>query len=267
MQTADGASLRAAALFLDRYRRTIEAEVNRRMGREEPPPEVRIEIVRRFRSFCRLVSFGITAARPSLEGLSGNSSYGLERTIDTAVKVASDAGATEPVVQALDQLSGRFRSGLRRMLDPEERPRRRRTRRKLPNAGRRVRSAIDRIVDAYIALCLDTGRIYDVNPAAENLLASGAEKLIGRNLAELVPEADRRDVQDLEARLDAGEDAAPTEIRFQRSDGELVPAEVTIANHTIAGKRLAIFIARERATVDRPSLTPPRPASVGASIA
>lgn len=246
MQTGDGAALREAALFLDRFRQAIEPEVNRRMGREEPPPDVRLEVVRRFRSFCRLASFGITTARPSLEGLSSNSAYSLERTIETAVAVAHEIGAEGTVGAALDALSSRFRAGVRRILEPDERPTRRRARRKVPNAGRRVRSAIDRISDSYIALCLDSGRIFDVNPAAENLFAMGAEKILGRSLSELVDPPDRPEFLDAEARLDAGEEVGPTDIAFVRVDGERVPVEVTVSNHTIAGKRLAIFIARER---------------------
>jgi PAS domain S-box-containing protein len=246
MGNADAATLREAALFLDRFRWRIEPEVNRRMGREEPPPDVRLEIVRRFRSFCRLASFGISSAQPSLEGLAGNSAYALERTIETAVAVARESGAPEPVGQALETLSARFRAGVRRILEPEDSPRQRRARRKVPNAGRRVRSAIDRIGDAYIALCLDTGRLFDVNPAAENLFAMGAEKLLGRNLVELVADTDRTEFLDLESRLDAGEDVGPAKLTLVRVDGERVPVQVTVSNHTIAGKRLAIFVARER---------------------
>ena len=36
------------------------------------------------------------------------------------------------------------------------------------------------------------------------------------------------------------------ELTVARPNGDYVPVEVTIASHTIAGKRLAIFIARER---------------------
>lgn len=246
METTDGASLRGAALFLDRYRAVIEPEVNRRLGREEPPPEVRSEIIRRFRSFCRLASFGISTARPSLEGLSGHASYALERTVEIAVAVALEQGPSPRVEAALQALSTRFRAGVRRIVDPDSAPRRRRAKRKVPNAGRRVRSAIDRISDAYIALCLDTGRVHDINPAAENLLAIEAEKLVGKSFLELIPHPDRADFLNLEARLDAGEDAGPTELRFSRGGGEAVPVEVTVANHTIAGKRLAIFVARDR---------------------
>jgi PAS domain S-box-containing protein len=246
MQTGDGAALRAAAVFLDRYRRTIEAEVDRRLGREEPPPDVRVEIVRRFRSFCRLVSFGVSAARPSLDGLGGYSAVALERPIQTAVRVAIECDPGPTVARALEALSARFRSGIRRIVQPEERPRQKRARRRLPNAGRRIRAAIDRIGDAYLALCLDTGRVLDLNPAAENLLGTPAEKLLGRSLLELVAANDRTGYIELEARLDAGEDSGPTELGLLRFDGERVPVEVTVSNHTIGGKRLAIFVARER---------------------
>jgi PAS domain S-box-containing protein len=246
METGDGDALRAAAVFLDRYRRTIEAEVNRRLGREEPAPAVRIEIVRRFRSFCRLVSFGVPAARPSLDGLGGQSALALERPIQAAVQVAIECAPPPGVAPALEALSARFRAGVRRIVEPQEYPRQKRARRRLPNAGRRVRAAIDRIGDAYLALCLDTGRILDLNPAAENLLGTTAERVLGRSLLELVADGDRPEFIGLEARLDAGEDAGPTQLGLLRADRERIPVEVTVSNHTIGGKRLAIFVARER---------------------
>ena len=52
----EGAVLRSAVAHLERYRSSIEAEVNRRLGRAEPAPEVRAEVIRRFRTYCRLAS-------------------------------------------------------------------------------------------------------------------------------------------------------------------------------------------------------------------
>jgi PAS domain S-box-containing protein len=238
-------AVRAAALFLDRYRRTIDAEVDRRLAREDPPPEARLEIVRRFRSYCRLASIGVSAARPSLDGLGGQSAFGLERAVQTAVQVALECDPPEPVARALEALSSDFRSGVRRSFHPEESPKQQRSRRKFPNAGRRVRSAIDRIGDAYLALCLDTGQLYDVNPVAEHLLGTKAEHLLGRSFADIVAQPDRAEFAQLEARLDAGENAGPTVLGVLRTDGERVPVEVTVSNHTIGRKRLAIFVARE----------------------
>ncbi len=36
------------------------------------------------------------------------------------------------------------------------------------------------------------------------------------------------------------------EMVFRRPRGDTVAVEVTIANHTIGGRRLAIFVAREK---------------------
>lgn len=243
-------ALREAAFFLDRYRATIEAEVMRRLGQHEPPPAARAEIVRRFRSFCRLASIYPDAARPALDGLAGNSAVGLERAVAIAVDVAVECGAEPEVVEALRGLEARFRTGLRRVLQPEpieERDDRgAKAKRKLPNAGKRVRSAIDRISDAYVALCLDNGRIFDANPAAENLFALQIDGLLERELSDFVHAADRRAFQDLESRLDAGEEAGPLDLAFSRPSGERVPVELTASVHTIAGRRLAILVARER---------------------
>ena len=59
----------------------------------------------------------------------------------------------------------------------------------------------------------------------------------------------------LEARLDAGEDAGPLKMAFARGDGGRVPVELAVTNHTIGGRRFAIFIAREcNGSNGRPSL-------------
>jgi PAS domain S-box-containing protein len=247
MEDGEATAARKAALFLDRYRATIQAEVDRRMAQREPPPHARAEIVRRFRSFCRLASIHPQAARPSLDGLSGNSPEGLERAVKLAVAIACECGPEPAVEQALRSLEGRFRTGMRRILQPRP-PQERRSskRRKLPNAGKRVRAAIDRIGDAYVALWIDTGGIYDLNPAAERLLGGDAAALLGRKLAELVHPDERVEFGELEARLDAGEDAGPIDLRLVRLDGDGVRVQLSVSNHTIAGKRLAIFIAREQ---------------------
>ncbi len=245
MLTRDRAAFRATALFLDRHRSAIEAEVDRRLGRAEPPPAARAEIVRRFRSFCRLASLDLSSARPSLDGLGGISPDGLEQAISTAVEVARSCAPAREVEQALQLLAARFRGGIRHLMRPPAPPAQRRGRKKLPNAGKRVRAAIDRINDAYVALNLDTGKIYDLNPAAETLFAADAAKLLDREFEELVEPALLPQYQSLQARLDAGEDPGKTEMVFARANGECVPVELTISNHTIAGRRIAIFIARE----------------------
>jgi PAS domain S-box-containing protein len=109
-----------------------------------------------------------------------------------------------------------------------------------------VRGAIDRISDTYVALNLDSSTIFDVNPAAEALFASDAARLIGSSLATYIAPVDQASWRELESRLDAGEDSGPIEITIARPNGDFVPVEVTIASHSISGKRLAIFIARER---------------------
>lgn len=238
--------VRNAVLHMDRHRERIEVEVNERIGRGEPPPAARAEIVRRFRSFCRLASIDLDAARPSLDGLGGNPPAGLERAVACAVEIACECGASGDIRQALRTLEERFRSGIRQLMHPAG-PERRQGRRgrKSPNAGRRVRAAIDRISDAYLALCLDTGQLYDMNPAAESLFGVESRELLEKELAELVSPTHRRKYRDLEARLDAGENSGPLTLVFARPAGDQVAVEMTVALHTIGGRRLAIFLARE----------------------
>jgi PAS domain S-box-containing protein len=248
MGVDEGAVLRAAVAHLERYRSAIEVEVNRRLARAEPAPEVRAEVIRRFRTFVRLASLSADTARVSLDGLGGNSALALENTISAAVQIANSFDATPEVSTALFDMEARFRAGVRRILAPEEREEKheRNKKRPTPNAGRRVRGAIDRISDTYVALNLDSSTIFDVNPAAEALFASDAARLIGSSLSTYIAPVDQASWRELESRLDAGEDSGPIELTIARPNGDFVPVEVTIASHSISGKRLAIFIARER---------------------
>jgi len=131
-------------------------------------------------------------------------------------------------------------------MQPSDTPKKQKGRRKRANAGKRVRAAIDRIGDAYFALCLDTRKLYDVNPAAEALFSSNSDQLLKSELRDLVHPDSLADYDSLEARLDAGEEGIATELFLNRPGGEALGVELNVANHTIAGKRLAIFIARER---------------------
>jgi len=233
---------------LDRQRALIESEVDRRLGRLEPPPAAREEIVRRFRTFCRLASLDWDAARPSFDGLGGQTAGGLESAVVAAAEAASQTAASNQVREALTLLSERFRAGIRRSFSPaeiEETKKKRRGKRR-PNAGKRVRAAIDRISDAYIALCLDTGTIYDLNPAAETLFGGDTGELLARELVDLIGQGNQDDYKSLEARLDAGEDSGPMHIQLQRLNGEQVSVEITASTHMIGGRRLAIFSVRER---------------------
>jgi PAS domain S-box-containing protein len=244
----EGAVLRSAVAHLERYRSAIEAEVNRRLGRVEPAPEVRAEVIRRFRTYCRLASLSLDTARVSLDGLGGNTALALENTVSAAVEVANGFGATPEIAGALWDMEARFRSGVRRILAPEEsEPKRERNKlRPTPNAGKRVRGAIDRISDTYVAVNLDTNTIFDVNPAAEALFASDSARLVGSSLSSFIAPNDQITWSELESRLDAGEDSGPLELTVARPNGDFVPVEVTIASHTISGRRLAIFLVRER---------------------
>ena len=245
MGGSEASLLREAALHLDRHRHHIEVQVNRRLGRGEPTPYARSEIVRRFRSFSRLASMDWSAARPSFDGLGGNSPEGLERAVEAAVEVAVELTDSSALRDALAELASRFRAGIRRTMQRSEETRSRGKGKKRPDAGRRVRAAIDRISDAYIAICLDTGTIFDLNPAAEALFGAQPDVLLRREFGEMIGPEDLVDYKSLESRLDAGEDSGPTRMLFRRVNAELVPVEFTVANHTIGGRRLAIFSARE----------------------
>ena len=207
--------------------------------------------MRRFRTFCRLASLDWDAARPSFDGLGGQTAGGLENAVVAAAEAASQTAPSNQIRKALKLLSERFRAGIRRSFSPgeiEQTKKKRRGKRR-PNAGKRVRAAIDRISDGYIALCLDTGTIYDLNPAAETLFGGDTGELLARELIELIGQGTQEDYKSLEARLDAGEDSGPMHIQFQRLNGEQVSVEITASTHTIGGRRLAIFSVREKTEV------------------
>ena len=246
MGGGESVALRGAVLHMERYRSAIEAEVNRRLGGAEPTPHARAEIIRRFRTYCRLASLDTNAARPSLDGLGGNEPAALERALSVAVEIAIECGPEPAVAGALRRMEHQFRAGIRRLMLPVDRRKHRKGRRRMPNAGKRVRSAIDRISDAYLALNLDNGKIFDLNPAAEMLLGADAARLLDQSFDKLIAPQDRQFYADLEARLDAGEDSGPVEIVLERPNGDYVRVECLISQHTIASKRLAIFTARER---------------------
>lgn len=208
------------------------------------------------------------AAQPSFDGLGGNKSAALENTISLAVSAAGDlAPGRTDLTGALLELSERFRAGIRRSFQPraEEEGGKRRRRKKKPNAGRRVRAAIDRIGDAYVALCLETGTVYDLNPAAEALFGAETEDLLAREFSELIAAEERGNYRNLEARLDAGEDAAPMTMRIRRLNGEIVSVELAAVNHTIGGRRLAILSVRERAELAESSYSTRTTSSAGIS--
>jgi PAS domain S-box-containing protein len=261
MAEVDTAVMREAVRFLDRFRGAIEDEVDRRLGRSEPPPEARLELVRRFRSFVRLASIDLENARPSLDGLGGNSAAGLEKTIEIAVDVACLCDPPAEVEASLRSLEARFRTGIRRIMRPSEPERKqRRGRRRALHGGKRVRAAIDRIGDAYLALDLESGRLADLNPAAEVLLGAPAVTVIEKPFLDLIEPEAREAFGSLEARLDADEETPPCSLAFQRREGEAVSVEVSVANHTISGRRLAIFIAREHPGSQPLATRPPEPA-------
>jgi PAS domain S-box-containing protein len=72
------------------------------------------------------------------------------------------------------------------------------------------------------------------------------EKLLGTPFVELVAPAHRQHARDLESRLDAGESTATIDLVFLRPNGDFVSVQTSVANHTIGGRRYAIFVAREQ---------------------
>ena len=101
MGVEEAALLRAAVAHLERYRSAIEDEVNRRLARAEPAPEVRAEVIRRFRTFVRLASLSPEAAHFFRCHDTVHVVFGCGTTLDdeAVVKIASLLGTTAGLVR------------------------------------------------------------------------------------------------------------------------------------------------------------------------
>jgi PAS domain S-box-containing protein len=89
----------------------------------------------------------------------------------------------------------------------------------------RYRSLVDHAPDIVFGSDLD-GNLTSVNPAAELLLGYTQSELVGRNLWDLLPAAQREAAREHSRRLSSGESPGPWECNFQVKGGGMLAVEV-----------------------------------------
>ncbi|MEK0082352.1 PAS domain S-box protein [Benzoatithermus flavus] len=127
----------------------------------------------------------------------------------------------------------------------------------LAAAVTRMRAVLDTLVDAVITINR-SGTIESANPAAERMFGYPVERLIGRNVAMLMPEP-HRSAHDgyLRRYFATGESQVigrHRELTAQRADGSVFPIELTVAPMQLDGATMFVGIVRditERRKVDQ----------------
>jgi PAS domain S-box-containing protein len=112
----------------------------------------------------------------------------------------------------------------------------------------RKRAIMQAALDGIITIDHD-GRMIELNPAAEKIFAHNRSKLIGENIAEIVPASFRVWFEDGLANSFAGE-KGPTlgsrvEMPALRADGSRFPAEFTITRIKLAGRPMFTIYIRD----------------------
>ncbi len=103
----------------------------------------------------------------------------------------------------------------------------------------RYRSLVDHAPDIIFASGLN-GDLTSANPAAECLLGYTHEELIGQNIWELLPAAQREPARDHMRRLIAGESPGPLECEIQVKGGGTLIVEVNLSLMREGGRPVAV---------------------------
>jgi PAS domain S-box-containing protein len=124
----------------------------------------------------------------------------------------------------------------------------------------RFRTLVEHATDAFF-LHDNQGTILDVNRQACESLGYSREELVGMRPADFEADADRAALEQIAARLDAGE-VVTLDSHHRRKDGTVFPVEVRIRPFWEGGRRFSVALARditdrkraERALVESHSL-------------
>jgi len=103
----------------------------------------------------------------------------------------------------------------------------------------RYRSLVDHAPDIIFASGLE-GNLTSVNPAAELLLGYTQEELLGRNIWDMIPAAQREAAREHARRLIAGESPGPLECEVQAKGGGLLLVEVNLSVMRKNGKPVTV---------------------------
>ncbi len=118
----------------------------------------------------------------------------------------------------------------------------------LPDSTERLRAILDTAIEAIITID-ERGRIESANPATERLFGFSAAEMIGKNVNMLMPSPDqeRHDTY-LANYLRTGEAkiiGIGREVRCQRRDGSLFPADLSVSETRLARRRIFTGILRD----------------------
>jgi PAS domain S-box-containing protein len=233
---------RDLATWLLGHRREIERLLADQLGPAAPRasgPEA--ETLRRFRTYASAALARGEAPAPALDGLRPNERRVmalLSAWTDSAAALAGERG--QEVRHALTPLLHDFRLSLRS--DSVSRPGKEPAK---PRAARRaVAGAIDRVVDAFVAVDVNDGLIVDANPAAGALLGVDRDALIGIELTSFVPEPEQAEWW---SQLDAIAEGNPAR-RFPAVlsdvEGRPMQLEATLSRLASRGRTLALALMR-----------------------
>jgi len=237
---------RELATWLLGHRREIERLLANKLGPAAPSasgPEA--ETLRRFRTYASAALVRGKAPAPALDGLRPNERRVMALLSAWTNSAAQLAGPNGPMLRhALAPLLHDFRLSLR--TNSVARPGKDQPK---PRAARRaVAGAIDRVVDAFLAVDVNDGRIVDANPAAGALLGVNRDALIGLELSAFVPEP-RRDAwwSELDA-IAEGDPARRFDAGLTDVEGRALQLEASLSRHATRGRVLALALMRPQAS-------------------
>ncbi len=118
----------------------------------------------------------------------------------------------------------------------------------LSKSEAQIRAIVEAAADGIVTVD-EKGLIESFNPAAARIFGYAAEEVIGKNVSLLMPEPWKSEHDGANRRnLKAGAEHAIGTIagaRCLRKDGSVFPAEITISDSLIDGRRLSVFLVRD----------------------
>jgi PAS domain S-box-containing protein len=240
---------RELATWLLGHRREIERLLADQLGPAAPSasgPEA--ETLRRFRTYASAALVRGEAPAPALDGLRPNERRVmalLGAWMDCAAQLAGPSGPG--LKHALAPLLDDFRLSLR--TNSVARPGKDQVK---PRAARRaVASAIDRVMDAFLAVDVNDGRIVDANPAAGALLGVDRDALIGLELTAFVPEPSQHEWWNQLDAIAEGDPARRFDAPLSDVEGRALLLEASLSRHATRGRTLALVLMRPQGSNGR----------------
>ncbi len=116
----------------------------------------------------------------------------------------------------------------------------------LRESEERHRALFESAPDAVFLVDPETGKVLDVNPAAQRLLGTTREGLLGRPMDEVHPRGEWARLRErLRERARAGRERVPEEARVVRRDGTEIPVEVLEEELRLNSRALSQLVYRD----------------------